>query len=79
MDCTFLDLTLYHTILNFNHPKEKGFGKQLKREKMLTFSSFPVFSTLVSKRDNVILATFNLLSLYAFNLVTSKNFLVRKG
>ena len=49
----------------FNDPKEEGLEKHWEKEKMLVpaFSPFPtVFSTL-SKREIIILATFNLSSL----------------
>ena len=68
--------TLYHTIPTFNDTEEEGFGKHWgEKEKMLVTSIFSfsrsVFSTL-SKRENIILATFNLSSTNAFNFVTSK-------
>ena len=69
-------LTLYYTIQTFNYPKEKSLWKsQWKKEKMLVTSIFllshSVFSTL-SKREIVILATLNLLTANASNLIQSK-------
>ena len=75
-------LTLYHTILTFNDPKEENLGKHCgKRRKywQATFSPFTqVFSTL-SKGEIIILATFNLSSANAFSLVSSKSLLFGKG
>ena len=74
-------LTLYHTIPTFNDPKKKtlentvGKGENAGNQHFLLF---PLFSTL-SEREIIILATFNLLSVNAFNLVTSKNCLFGKG
>ena len=71
-------LTLYRTVQTFNDPKQERFGKHCGKRKtlwekentlakMLAFSPFPtVFSTL-SKREILILATFNLSSARAFN------------
>ena len=73
-------LTLYHTIPTFNDPEE-GFGKHCgKRRKCWqpAFSAFPTVFSLLSKREIIILALFNLLSEKAFNLITSKILLFGK-
>ena len=75
-------LTLYHTIPPFNDPKQEGFGKHCgKRRKCWqpAFSPFPTAFSTPSKREIVHLATFNLLSANAFNLVTSEFFLYGRG
>ena len=60
-------LTLYHTILTFNDPKEEGFGKHCEKRRKCwqpAFSPFPtVFSTL-SKREILV---FKQLTLYSIN------------
>ena len=70
-------LTLYHTIPTFNNPKEEGFGKHCGKSRKCwkpAFSTFPtVFSTTLSKRENVMTATCNMSSANASSLVLSKN------
>ena len=68
-------LTLYHTILTFNNPKEEGFGTHYGKRRNAGNQHFFLFPTLfstLSKTEIVILATFNLLSANALNLVVSK-------
>ena len=70
-------LMLYKTIPTFHDLGEDSFGKQLhfgEKEKMLVtsiFSFFTMFSTL-SKREIIILATFNITSANVFNSITYK-------
>ena len=69
-------LTLYHKIPIFNNPNDNGFRKHFKKRRKCWLPVFPppkVFSTL-SKREIIIVATFNLSSANAFNLVTSAFF-----
>ena len=68
-------VTHYHTILTFNHPKEEGFGTRCKKRRQClkpAFSSFTIVFSTLSGREIIILATFNLSSANAFNLVTSE-------
>ena len=64
---------------DFNNLKREGFGKHRGQRRKFNIFSFPaVFSTL-SKREMVILATFNFLSANAFSLVTSRILSLGKG
>ena len=75
-------LTLYHTIPTFNNPEEEGFGKHCwKRRKcwLPAFSPFPTVFSALSKREIVTLATFDLSSANALNLVMSKILSFVKG
>ena len=64
-------LTLYNTIPTFNDPNEEGFGKHCRNRRPAFSPSHTVFSTL-TKREIVIIATFDLSSAIAFNLITFK-------
>ena len=58
-------LTFYYTILTFNNPEEEAF-------RLPAFSPFPTMFSTLSRREIIILATFDLSSAHALNLVNSK-------
>ena len=73
------DLSFYHTVPNFNDPKEEGFRKlcwKRRRRWLPAFSPSRIAFSTPSKREIIILATFNLLSACALNLISSKIFVV---
>ena len=62
----------------FNEPNEEGFGKHFRKRRKCWKPALSPFCTMfspLSKREIVILATFNLLSASAFDLAIS-NFLL---
>ena len=71
------ELTLYQTIPTFNDPTE-DFRKHWEKEKWenagnhAVYSSFPRVFSALSRREIIILATFNLSSASALDLVQSK-------
>ena len=76
-----ITLTLYHTISTFNNPVKawKSFQNIVGKGENADKSIFPfptMFSTL--SKEIIILATFNLSSAHALNLVKSKKLLFGK-
>ena len=72
----------YNTIRTCDDLKKEGFEKHCgKRRKCWqpAFSPFPTLFSTLSKKEYVILATFNLSSANAFKLVTSKILSFGKG
>ena len=66
-------LTLSYKILTFIDPIIRGLLKTLwEKEKWPAFSSSPTIFSILSQREIIILAAFNLSSANAFNLVQSK-------
>ena len=74
-------LTNYNTIFTLNDPEKETFRKHCGKPRKCWLPAFPPFPTMfstLSLTEIIILATYNLSSASAFNLVLSKNLLLDK-
>ena len=76
-----MDLSLYHAILTFNYPENKGFWKHCRKRRKCwkpAFSPFPTMFSTLSKTKIIMSSNSILLSANAFNLDQSKNLMFGK-